>query len=285
MGGFEQSLGACSGDSLLVHPRTKPAVFVQPIHDDSLPAIARHEEQAMLAFFEQMGFDGNAGVPQGFEEYDAVVHIDQPVVGGLEDQSGRGVLGDLQLIGEEPDLFFRRVLAQQRDARTHVGDLGVHADDRVDHDEEVRAQAGMIRIVDVGMGEVCGQRRGQVSSGGKADGADSVRIEIPSGRVLTGESHRLLGVLQRPDGLIDHRLVAREAVFDDEGGDAVIDKIAGLLEAFEIPSEAGVTAARKDHHAGARGFDPGGQINLDRRLRDLLDPALVRARFFVRAGL
>ena len=68
----------------------------------------------MLAFLKQARFHRHAGVPQGFEEYDAVVDIDQAIIRGVEDQRGWGVLGHMQFVGEEADLGFRWIATQER---------------------------------------------------------------------------------------------------------------------------------------------------------------------------
>jgi hypothetical protein len=71
-----------------------------------LPRIRREEEEAVLALLEEPRFDWDAGVSKCFKEHDAVVHVDKPVVGRMEDQGGRCVLGHLEFVGEETDVVF-----------------------------------------------------------------------------------------------------------------------------------------------------------------------------------
>ena len=104
-------------------------------------------------------------------------------------------------------------------------------------------------------------------------------------RMLARKAHRLLRILKRTHRFIDHGQIARDPILDHERGDAVIDEEVGLLRAFEIEGEAGVTATRKDHDAGAGGPCLGGQVNLYDGSRDILYPTSVCRRFLVRTGL
>ena len=103
--------------------------------------------------------------------------------------------------------------------------------------------------------------------------------------MLARKAHRLLRILERTQGFIDHGRVTRDAVLDHERGDAVIDEEAGLLGAFEIEGETGVGTTGKYDDTGARGLCPGGQVDLDDGSGDFLYPAAVRRRFLVGAGL
>jgi hypothetical protein len=66
--------------------------------DDSLPIIAGQKEETMFAFLEKRHVDRDLVVAQRFKEDNAIVDVDQIVIGGLKDQCGRGLFCNLKLV-------------------------------------------------------------------------------------------------------------------------------------------------------------------------------------------
>src|SRR5688572_32112702 len=93
--------------------------------------------------------------------------------------------------------------------------------------------------------------------------------------MLAHKAHRLLRILKRANGFIDHGPVIRDAVLDHERGDAVIDEEPGLLGALEVEGETGVSTTGNDDDTGASGSCLGGQVNLDDGSRDFLYPTKI----------
>ena len=127
------------------------------------------------------------------------------------------------------------------------------------------------------------QCRCEMSSGREADDADARGVEVPFLRVRTNEAHGLLCVLQRANGFVHHRLVAWNAVLDDECRDAVLHEELRLLLAFEIEGEPRVGAAGKDHDARAVRFESRREIHLDLRSRYVPDESLIGAGLLIRS--
>ena len=178
----------------------------------------------MFAAVEDGHVNRDVVMVEGVEEGDAVIDVDKVIIGGLEDERGGRVGGDLQVVREELNLVVGGIWAEEGGARTHVGDFGVHADDGVDEDHEVGAEVDVIGVGDVGFVEMSAEGRGEMATGGEADDADARGIEIPFFGALADDADGLLGVLQRADGFVEHGGVAGKAVLDDEGGNAVVLK-------------------------------------------------------------
>ena len=104
-------------------------------------------------------------------------------------------------------------------------------------------------------------RSGQMPAGGEAHDADFVRIDPPFFRVLADQLNRALGVLQRPDRRIDHRLRTGQPVFEDDRGDAVLVVILGRKGAFHAEAQTAVAAAGTYNYSRASRSALAGEVN------------------------
>jgi len=121
---------------------------------------------------------------------------------------------------------------------------------------------------DVVVVRVGAEENGEVGSGGEADDADLGGIDMPLAGVGTGEAHGLLGVFEI-GGVIGVVLFFRDAVFDEQAGDADgVEPIAGV-SAFAVPGEADVASAGKDEGGGAGVFVRGGWVDGEGRVSDV----------------
>ncbi len=227
----------------------------------------------MFAAVEDGHIDGDVVMVESVEESDAVIDIDEVVIGGLEDEGGRSVGRDLQFVREKFYLLSRGVGAEESGARTHMGDFGVHADDRVDKDHKIGTEVDVVGVGDVGFVEVSAEGGGEMSAGREADDANAVGAEIPFIDVLADDTDGLLGILQRADGFVEHGGIAGKTVLDDEGGDAVILKKLRDGGALHGHGKTHVAAAGEDDDAGAVCFGFGRKKDLDGRAADFLDGA------------
>ena len=105
----------------------------------------------------------------------------------------------------------------------------------------------------------------EVASGGEAERADAVGIEVPFGSVSTGDAHGLLRVFEIAS-VFGVMLLERDAVFDEDAVDADGVEPGADLGAFEIVGEDAVASAGEDNDGGAgvvvcgRGIEGQGGI-------------------------
>ena len=103
---------------------------------------------------------------------------------------------------------------------------------------------------------------GEMRSGGKAKDADAIGIDVPLGGVRADEADGALCVLESGGGF---RIGAgvRDAIFENDAGDAAGGEPVADFGAFEVDGEDVVAAAGKNDDCGAGGFG-GGLIERER---------------------
>jgi len=123
---------------------------------------------------------------------------------------------------------------------------------------------------DVVVVRVSAEEDGEVGSGGEADDADLGGVDVPFAGVGAGEAHGLLGVFEI-GGVVGVVLFFRNAVFDEQAGDADgVEPIAGVC-AFAVPCEADVASAGKDEGGGAGVFVCGRWVDGEGGVGDVGD--------------
>ena len=138
-------------------------------------------------------------------------------------------------------------------------------------------------------------------AGRETDDADTRRIDMPPGAALAHQLERLERILvgarladpgdgaaladriahSLADDRLERLLFGRrrvEAIFEDEGGNAVIGKPVCDLEPFAVHRQRDERTARGDHHRCARRLRRIGQHRRDRRHRDIARHAAVHVR-------
>src|SRR5579859_237935 len=103
---------------------------------------------------------------------------------------------------------------------------------------------------------------GEVGSGGEAEDADAVRVDVPCGGVFANDAEGALGVLQGSRGF-GIRAAIGDAVLEEDAGDACIGEPIANFGALEIDGEDAVGAAGKNYDGGAGVFS-GGRIESQR---------------------
>ena len=124
--------------------------------------------------------------------------------------------------------------------------------------------------------------RGQFSARRKADHADAGRVHAPFAGAASHQTQRALQVREGVGlDLISRSVLAREAVLQDEAGNAVVREPGGDVVAFVIHPEFAVSAARADHHPGPGVFPRRRKHDCDRWVMDSREDvfALIQAHF------
>ena len=124
-----------------------------------------------------------------------------------------------------------------------------------------------VGALEVGVGAHEG---GEVASGGEADDADFVGVDVPLGGVGAGDADGLLGVLHVL-GVFGEAAAFGDSVFDGDAGDADGVEPVADLGAFEVPSEVVVAAAGEDEDCGSGVVLRGRGVDGDAGLADVLD--------------
>ena len=125
-----------------------------------------------------------------------------------------------------------------------------------------------------------GHQHGKVASGGEADDADAMRVQMPLRGMSASDPHGLLRVLQVSgvSGIVAglaRRL--RNAVLDQNAGHADrVQPLAGV-SAFGVPGEPNVGAPGKDQRSGSVAV-MRGLVHRDRRNGDIGETDAVMSR-------
>ena len=207
------------------------------------------EAAAVDAVVVDVELAGDVVADHGLVEVEGVLHGDDGVALGDEEEGGRRGGCDAQLVGEAGDRFAGGMLAEETDARAHVGDGFAHGDDRVRKDHEVGlATEAVERIGGVGVGLVAvgAEGGGEMAAGGESPDADAVGIDAPLFGVFADDAHGLHAVFDF-DGVV---VAGRDAVVEDEGGHALVAEPLGDLEAFLAEGDVIVGAAGNDEDGG-----------------------------------
>src|SRR2546423_1309352 len=102
-----------------------------------------------------------------------------------------------------------------------------------------------VRITQIEMGHQC---RSEVTACRRADDADTVRINLPFGRIGANKPDGAGSIFEHPWMPVT---VGAEPILHHEATDAVGRKPVAIVFSF-IGSKPGIAAARKDHHRCAR---------------------------------
>src|SRR5689334_24627600 len=103
---------------------------------------------------------------------------------------------------------------------------------RIDKDHEVRTQTGMIRISNVFFSEMSSGCSSKMAPCRKAHNAYFVFLNAPLPGIFTHYLYRALRILDGAYLFIDHGLIVRYTVFENECRYAQFCKFAGHICAF-----------------------------------------------------
>ena len=189
-----------------------------------------------------------AGVGEGVFDADGIV-------GGHGDESFWRVFRDRKFRGELGRVFFGDEVAG------------------VNEDGEVRFEGEGVGRVDFFVGAFLragAEDGGEMSARGKAEDADAFWIDVPFGRVLTDEAHGALSVFEGR-GVFFAAGAARDAIFQEDSGEAHFVKALADFGAFEVERENMVGAAGADEDRAAVGIVFRSRINGDGGIGDVAE--------------
>ena len=222
------------------------------------------EADAVAALLEDVEGGGDVLFLEGFVEAQAVGDGDGLVVGGVEEEGGRGGGVDLGFVGEgEAERGVVLAVAEEVGDGAGVGDGAVKGEHAVAEDHEIGSGGGAVD--GVGGGGVAGivvgaGGGGEVTSGGEAHDADAGGVDGVGVGAVAHEADGALGILEG-DGVAV--AVAAEAVVEDVGGDAEGVEEAGGLDAFVVFGETAVAAAWADDDGAAVGEGGIGGVEVE----------------------
>jgi hypothetical protein len=107
-----------------------------------------------------------------------------------------------------------------------------------------------------------------VGSGGEAEDADAVGVDLPFGGVLADQAHGALGVFEGCGGFGHVGAGVGDAVLEQDAGDALGVEPVADLGAFEVDGEDVVAAAGEDDD-GCAGVLALGRVEGDGRGGDV----------------
>ena len=184
----------------------------------SVPAGAAVTVEAVATGGEFEIFCGEFFCLEGLVKPEAIFRGNDAIVEGVSEKGGGSFVGDLFLVGEKIDEFWRGVGAEQVDFGALVAFVA-EGDDGIDEDEKIGAGAELgdgIGGIEVTGVEVSASGGGEVTAGGESADADAVGEERPVFGVGADDTDGALGVEEG-----DERVTAREAIFEDDAGDIV----------------------------------------------------------------
>ena len=187
-----------------------------------------------------------AGVGEGVLDADGIVS-------GHGDEGLRRFFGDDEFGGELGRVFFGDEVAG------------------VNEDGEVGFEVEGVRGVDFFVGAFLragAEDGGEMSARGKAEDTDAFGIDVPFGRVLTDEAHGALRVFEGR-GVFFAAGAARDAILQEDGGEANFVEALADFGAFEVERENVVGAAGTDKDCAAMDFVFRSGINGNGRFRDV----------------
>lgn len=218
------------------------------------------------------------GVAHGLEHADAVLHRHGRVVGGVNQEGGRGLCRDVALVRGAVEHSRRGRLAHQRATRAPVRPARLHRNHGADQNREVRARRQRLRPVEhvggtVGSGCKARRRPGRyVPACGEAKHTHARGVHAPARRMGANHTYRALHVLQR--GLGSRRPpVGRQAVEQFENSVTV----AGEIVRHRARLRDADVAAALSHHQG-RAVRLRGPVNAERRIGDARHHSVARVR-------
>ena len=198
------------------------------------------EAVAVAAFGVEVEFGGDFGLFEGEEIGGGVFYVDW-VVFCLNDEGGRGLGGGMDVELVEVAVF-------------GVGEVA-----GVDDDGEVGAAGLLVGGVDGGVEPfvvVGAEGDGEVGSGGEAEDADAVGIDLPFSGVGADQAYGALRVVEGCGGFGHVGAGVGDAVLEQDAGDAFGVEPVADFSAFEVDGENVVSAAGEDDYgcAGAGGL-------------------------------
>ena len=113
-----------------------------------------------------------------------------------------------------------------------------------------RALGSFCRLAGALVVGVVAEDGGEMSTGGEAEDADAVGVDVPLGGVRAGDAHGLLRVFE-VGGVFGVVLGEGDAVLHQHAGDADGVEPGADFGAFEIVGEDAVASAGKDDDCGA----------------------------------
>ena len=165
------------------------------------------------------------------------------IVFGLEEEGGRG-----ELVGGEDGIELGAGGLDGEIAGVEdEGEVGAGVWNCAGESGDVGRGGGGENVLVVGMRA---EEDGEMGAGGEADDADAVGVDVPVGGVGAGEAHGLLGVFE-VGGIFWIAAIFWNAVLDEQACHADGVEPVADVEAFAIPGEDAVAAARKDESGGA----------------------------------
>ncbi len=184
----------------------------------SVPAGAAVAVEAVTTGGEFEVFCGELFCLEGLVKPEAIFRGNDAIIEGMSEKGGGSFVGDLFLVGEKIDEFWRGFGAEQVDFGALVSFVS-EGDDGIDEDEEIGAGTELgdgIRGIEVTGVEVSASGGGEVTAGGESADADAIGEERPVCGVGADGANGALGVEERDEGV-----TVWEAIFEDDAGDAV----------------------------------------------------------------
>lgn len=177
----------------------------------------------------------------------AVAGGDDDIVDGMNEVGGWGFGRDVKFVGVALDELSTWLGTKEILSRAAVSSFA-HGDDGIDQDGEVRATAftlngvGCFSFTQVVFGDGHG---GEVASGGEANDANAVRLEVPIGGPHAGHPEGAFNIEKRAVWIS-----FRKAVVENDTSDAVSVQPFGDGGTLALDDPC-VTAARGDDEGGA----------------------------------
>ena len=218
----------------------------------------------------KMQAGGNALFPAGLFHQPAV-GAGYAVVQRVDEEHGRRLRRHLPFRGTQLRQIRAGGRPQNPAAGAPVGGFGVHGDDGVDEQGEIRpggnAFQRVFRFFRQGAVPKRGSHGSQMAACGKAHDADAVRVNPQRGGMPARYAQSLPGVQQRAGKPADGIIAPGNAVLHDNAHHAVLRRPAGDMAAFLFNGLDGIAPARKN----AQGRAPvlrlpsGGKVELHLR--------------------
>lgn len=211
--------------------------------------ICRTQAVAVAALGEDVQLGWNLCLLQCLEVDQGVLFVDG-IVFGLEQERGWCVRGGIDAAGQLVE-------------RWCIGQIA-----GIDDEREVGAGTGLVgRLAGAFIVGVIAEDGGEVGSGGEAEDADAVRVDVPLGGVGAGDAHGLLRVFEI--GSVFGIVVGEgDTIFDQNAGHADGVEPGADLGAFEIVGKDAITSTGKDED-GCASVRRGGRVDGKGRLADV----------------
>ena len=168
---------------------------------------------------------------QSVRKHQTVLDRHRLVLIRVPDETRRRLRRDLQLVGEQPDQFRGRIIAEQIALRAGVRVLP-HRDDGITQHAQIRTTTlPLDRVSRVGLArvEMCEQRRRQMSACRRSHNADPLRVDPPLCRLGARQPHPPHRILQHARMPVP---VRAQPIIQHKRADAVFVEPDRILFAF-----------------------------------------------------